>query len=252
MINDANMIGYIIGGIVLFFIAVGFIADKTGLIKKTFGKEVDSAKKKEEKIVAPVVPVVAPILEPSEDNTIEQENEQIDDIDFGNISIDNDIQTDVELSDSLVSLDSIGDIDTENNQISDVDFSSDNANDFMVNEEQENVVDLNNDAADNVDDFMLNDSLENEALFADLNDSTSDFMLNDEENTSSDLSEEEIIDNEIETNKEIVEDNEYAEENTEEAIENSNDSIVIDSDLDEIVLPDLEEIEDNEEDVWKF
>lgn len=228
MINDVNMIGYIIGVVVLFFIAVGFIADKTGLIKKTFGKEFNSSKKKEEKVVAPVIPVVEPTLEPIEDDTMEQEIDQNNDIDFGNININNDITEDVELSDSLVSLENIGDMDAENNEVSD-------ATDMEFSNE-------------NTDEFMLNDNLDEKMLFDESSDNTNEFMLNDDEFVQSDLFEEnyEEVDAQDETN-------DY-EENFEDEVSknNSNDSIVIDSDLEEIELPELEEIEDNEEDVWKF
>ena len=237
MINDANMIGYIIGGVVLFFIAVGFVADKTGLIKKTFSKDVSNTKKKEEKVVVPVIPTVEPILEPIENNTMEQETEQTDVVDFEDININNDIPENVELSDSLVSLENFGDVDAENNEVSDI-------TDMEFSEE-------------NTDEFMLNDNLNEEVLFDETSDNTDEFMLNENEFEQSDLAEENVDEFEQSDLTEEDEDGfvqiDLSEENQNEAFENDdNDSIVIDSDLDEIVLPELEEIEDNEEDVWKF
>ena len=42
--NMGDYIWYIVGAVSLFFVLVGFIADKTGLIKKTFSKENEEKK----------------------------------------------------------------------------------------------------------------------------------------------------------------------------------------------------------------
>lgn len=73
--SNINLVWYILGGIALFFVLIGFIADKSGLAKKTFSKGTTTKKKDsseeiheesvlEEPAVNPVLPTEEPIVEP--------------------------------------------------------------------------------------------------------------------------------------------------------------------------------------------
>ena len=81
-IND--YIWYIVGGIALLFIIIGFIADKSGLAKKTFSKDSGSNEKKNTG-VSNVAPIAVPVenfnsMVPNtnEDNFVVENNEVLE------------------------------------------------------------------------------------------------------------------------------------------------------------------------------
>lgn len=68
--NMNNYIWYIVGGIALFFVIVGFVADKSGLAKKTFSKD---SKKEPAKPAEPkqTVPVENNVVDSFAENPVE-------------------------------------------------------------------------------------------------------------------------------------------------------------------------------------
>lgn len=235
-VNIGDYIWYIIGGIVLFFVLVGFIADKSGLIKKTFGKD----SKSNNKVVPPVntAPANNQISEP----VIELDQEAAINMDRILTEGDNDVSIDT----PPVALNDIMNVEQ--------DVSSDSA---------ENIE--NDDSIINSDDFML-DGTDN--VVADEM-SDGDFML-DSENEENNQEDESQIDNLAEDNsqeeqtEDIIEDNSQEdqeeetteesnqeEQNIEEDVWGFDDENKLEETADEVSAPDLEEV-NSEEDVWKF
>ncbi len=205
-----DYIWLIIGGIALFFVIVGFIAEKSGLIKKTFGKEIKINNPVNPSI--PVVPVVAPI--PVMDNqVVEPVVEPISEV----VMSDNSVP--------VVGVDNVA-IDTPPVAL-----------DEMISVEQ-------NMSSEQNEDVIFDDSIGN----------NDDFMLDGADK----VVEEEINDSNLILNS-VPEEQVVTTEEAPEVAQNNNDDVWgIDTEEKteevsaEVSAPDLDEVNNTEEDVWKF
>jgi len=206
--NIGDYIWLIIGGVALFFVIVGFIAEKSGLIKKTFGKEIKINNPMDSSI--PIVPVVNPV--PATDNqVIEPVVEPISEVP---VVMDNNLPTEevnnVVTDAPPVALDEIANVEQN--------VTLDESSDVIFD-----------DSIGNNDDFMLDGA--DKIVEEEINDNN--LVVNDEQPST----EEEV--------PEVVQNNDgdvwgiTTEEKTEETPV-------------EVNAPDLDEVANTEEDVWKF
>lgn len=278
--NIGDYIWYIVGGIALFFVIVGFIADKSGLAKKTFSKDV---KKSDKKVKEPIVkePVVEEMTEPineelTDDLALQNNASEFDDnmsfvempIDAGTVSDDiSSVNNEVLENDDIVGDNEPLYISEEPEVSTDgfvaIDPAVDNSEMILDNLESvelpnDNIVDENNDF-DNVwnDDTSINDEDSNEDVTFESNDSNLDNIeispftedtVQINEDISADINENSEAINEDTLTADIAADNaeeEWGIETTSQVTEEDN--------LMDVELPNLDDIEINpEEDVWKF
>lgn len=214
--NINDYIWYIIGGIALLFVVIGFVADKSGLAKKTFSKDYSSSKKTVQKKESSSSIVVedAPV-----ETSDSQESVVIDDVDTENSSF-----SDVSTTNEDVDLD---------DQLSNESVEEPSREPFSVQEP----IYLNGD--DDSSEQNISFDLNNSALQGDEGD-----MSNEEDSVWNMDSDEVDIDDE---NLSVATDD--AEE---EWGMNLTDSDSVESGED-VEFPNLEDISSNtDEDVWKF
>lgn len=228
---------YIVGGIVLFFIIVGFVADKSGLAKKTFSKNNVTPKKKEQ-IQNEVVTNDMPSLENANEESFIQDEVQI--------AVDNNYEN--------------------------MDVIENHNNDFMIQDEvQPVIVDNYENEIPETTDFLEGDESVNDDSSnienGDLDDTQlyeGKIYLNDE--VASDEESHDILDKtyleidesvdetEKKINTELEQETSVASEDAEIEWGISEDDIADTSEgLEDVKLPDLSDLNIGEdEDVWKF
>ena len=239
--NIGDYIWYIVGGVSFFFVLVGFIADKTGLIKKTFSKEINKIDRK-------------PVEESSE-NLIE-ENTVVNNNDNDNVT------EEINIVDDVVESPVTGDFSTSvmlpieeqpviiNNQedefLMDIDSLNEQANENLVSEEKEEVT--FDESIGNNEDFMIdNDSNISDDILIDSTEENS--ILNEENDEQSSLEEQNDVWN-MEESEFAVE--QEGESEVGEQQENDESGVELQEENEQINLPSIEEVEEGEEDVWKF
>ena len=224
--NINDYIWYIVGGVALFFILIGFIADKSGLAKKTFSK--DSTNKKK--------------AMPEQNSDVSVSTQSVpesfvipNDSDIPVAGLENNEQSDflidsVPVEDNAVLDESV----LNQEEVSNEEVSLEPVDSFS----SEEPIYLNNDdeVSEDSPSFNLEDS------YSQINESGSE---NNDDSVWDLDSNEVVLDDE---------NSPVAVENAEDdwGIDSSNDSDVSLS-LEDVELPNLEDINSNtEEDVWKF
>lgn len=221
--NISDYIWYIVGGIALFFIIVGFIADKSGLAKKTFSKDSGNDMKKDSK-TGNVTPIVVPV---ENSDMISSVNDEI------LLVEDGEIQEPVMATDFVeeVSPSQIEEVVMENNDIVE---EQPVIMEESVEETTEEAVD---DFTSTEEPIYLNDAQE---------ESTSPSQIEEETDSVWNIDSEEII---VEDDTLSVAADNAEEDWGMEPVSDSEDS----SSLEDVELPALEDINtDTDEDVWKF
>lgn len=224
--NINDYIWYIVGGVALFFVLVGFIADKSGLAKKTFSK--DSVNKK--KVISEPksdVAVAEQNVSESFVSPINSENSVVDieNNEQNNFSIESTLVQDADESDETI-------VDQKENLSEET--SSDSIDSFATEEP----IYLNDDEEVSEDSSLVN--LENSYS------QNEDSILQNDEDSVWDLDSNDVVLNDS--------DSSVAVENAEDdwGIEPSNGSDTAIS-LEDVDFPSLDDINsDTEEDVWKF
>lgn len=235
-----SYIWYIVGGIVLFFIIVGFVADKSGLAKKTFRKNNTTPVKKEKEQNEEVIT--------NDISTLENTNEEAFVQDEVQVSVDDN---------------------NDNNVHENVDVVENDNNDFLNQEEVQPVMEDNyeNEAVEYTDSLgnieYVNNELENE-VSEDNQVYEEKIYLNDEveaDEESHDILgkayleiDESVDETEKKINSELEQENSVASEDAEIEWGISEDDMVETKEgLEDVELPDLSDLNIGEdEDVWKF
>lgn len=144
-VNMNDYIWYIIIGVIILFIIIGFVADKTGLAKKTFSKSIIEKKgNNKEKSETPIVDnyssVEPPITEPVVGNDIESPSDLSGSMPLMNDTINSD-NSELKISEPIVEDNTIEEQTTPsgNNDIAST------SNEWAIDE-----TNSNNDAADNI------------------------------------------------------------------------------------------------------
>lgn len=227
--NINDYIWYIVGGIALFFILVGFIADKSGLAKKTFSKDSTSKKK--------IMPE-----QPEQKNDVSMFNGNTSESFIDTFSSEMPVVVPEINDESNIS---INDVPTEDNNAIEESALTEKTipNDEAVSEpvdtfSAEEPIYLNDDEEEAKDNSLFN--LENS--YQQINEP----VMQDEEDSVWNMDPDEVVIND--------EDSSVAAENAEDdwGIESTDvsDDLV---GLEDVELPNLEDINsDTEEDVWKF
>lgn len=238
-----SYVWYIVGGIILFFIIVGFVADKSGLAKKTFSKNNTIPKKKEQVQTEEVITNNMSTLESANEESFIQDEVQVSvDDNYGNSVYEN------------------------------VDVIESDNNDFLIQEEVQSVTEDNyeNEMTENVDSLEIVDYASGEA--SDLENEVSEddqvyeekIYLNDEveaDEESHDILDktyleidESVDETEKKINSELEQENSVASEDAEVEWGISEDDMSESSEgLEDVELPDLSDLNIGEdEDVWKF
>lgn len=245
----SEYIWYIVGGISLFFIIIGFVADKSGLAKKTFSKNSDTKK----------------VQANNEQVNLDKINSLIDEVNIDLEKDEDNYQASVD-DDSLNSNDNIipESNDDEGNYVID-DFLNTNSNEENILEDNSQIEELNESNLEieeaslvNDNNLMESDSEPNNLYLNDgeTNDSYDDLdkaYLEVEEPIYSEQAEESesVWDQEEAANVTEIQDDSVSQEDwkieSEEKIEESNQN------LENIELPSLDDLNiGDDEDVWKF
>lgn len=246
-----NYIWLIIVAVFVFFVIIGFIADKTGLARKTFEKtpsKVPSISKKNSSTIQNVESSDLPISE-TEQVLLPVEDAGFDDIqsNVGNNFDDAQMDNLYLNEEDIVNNNEIAtDINEEN--ISDENLNNNVDNDELVVSDEEETVEQEEDVPDS--DEIDNSGLESDIIISDIENSDTD---------SSNVLPEETVDedlyqplDDISFDSTIDEDNTDISDNTEDDVWKLDDVAKVEND-DDLVLPDLEDLNDDlEEDVWKF
>lgn len=227
--NINDYIWYIVGGVALFFVIVGFIADKSGLAKKTFSKEANNANKNTSNqqpvvpVVVPEVPVTTPVAPSSETMAVNPVSESSD---FVAGTTPDTITEPVENNNEMV--EATQPVASEDSGYSDVEQNV--SENLVVQTEEDNV---QNESANEESVWDVNSS--------DVTEADQEFLLDTEEESSSLNNEQMVEDNNLEVSQ-------IATENAEDdwGMQTASDSV-------DVELPNLEDISsETEEDVWKF
>lgn len=237
--NIGDYIWYIVGGVSLFFVIVGFIADKSGLAKKTFSKGTKKVEKTDEKIKEPIIEEVLEGIESNDAST--DEIPVIENVSY-------DVNTDVLLDDDNVS-DNTSLYISENPDVSDsVNYNSETDENLIELFDEQNELNLEkNDNVENVwDDNMASVMSEENKVVEQMSD-VSD--MNDIVIEPLEITENNMIGSDTEvSHSNIASENAEEEWGVEPALQSNDDDSLID-----VALPSLDDIETNkDEDVWKF
>lgn len=198
--NIADYIWYIVGGVCLLFVIIGFVADKSGLAKKTFSKDNTSKANKKSLDNSPLT---------------ESNNDLVSDVN----EVNNDIAVEVN------------------------EESSANVSEGLDNIEDNSLLNTN-------EPIYLND-VQNEETLPSFNSADSSSLSNEDELEQN--QEQDLQSVQVDNIPDSTSDSSVAAENAEEEwgidlVQDLNES---DSNIDEMQLPDLNDVKPDE-DVWKF
>lgn len=198
--NIADYIWYIVGGVCLLFVIIGFVADKSGLAKKTFSKDNTSKANKKSLDNSPLT---------------ESNNDLVSDV--------NEVNTDIAVE-----------VNEE---------SSANVSEGLDNIENNSLLNTN-------EPIYLND-VQNEETLPSFNSADSSSLSNEDELEQN--QEQDLQSIQVDNIPDSTSDSSVAAENAEEewGIDLVQDLDESDSNIDEMQLPDLNDVKPDE-DVWKF